>query len=209
MRDSPITLLISGPVRGVLEDAFREALPGEIVHIPTFAVPKSGLGKAVRWRLCVEPELGRRIKAQGWRDGLIFVVDRVQFHRHIPPVGRGDALLFYDVPAESLKAAIRMALAGMTLFPADLLSRSCAAAPFLAGFDSLAVEDHPVMAELALGHTDREIAASLNMSRNQVRQSVNRILQALGCMKRTEAAVIVHSRLRPFLAGSARSPTTL
>ncbi len=194
-----LTLIVDEEAGDRLAAAFAEALPGNVVRLPTFAVPAGGLTNADHWRLCVSPDLGSRIRLQGWRDGLIFAATKEQFARRRILLGPRDVLLFHDVSRERLMAAVRLAVVGMTVFPREIMPRNRMSMPVLAGFDELSVQDRVVLAQLARGFSNQQIAARLGQSLQRVRECVNRIFRKLGCTNRTEVAVLVHGRFSAFL----------
>lgn len=194
-----VTLIVDEEAGDRLHAAFASALPGDVHRLATFSVLPGGLARSPRWRLCVGIEMGRRIRLQGWRDGLIFAISREEFGQACLGLGPHDALLFHDVPSARLVPAVRLAMIGMTIFPPDAFPAGRFAGPQLSGFERLGDDDRSVMAELTLGLSNRQIAARLGRTVEFVRQSVDRIFRTLGCKNRTEVAVLAYSRLSPFL----------
>lgn len=196
-REKSATVVISDGLGVLLTRAFEEALPKELILSSSF--PSTKVAAGVRWRLCLEPQLALAYKRHGWREGIIFLVDRDTFRGLALPVGPKDGVLFHDIASSRLAPAVKAALAGLTVFPTGVVPQAARAAPLLGGFDRLDAVDHSVMTQLSDGRTDREISRALHMPIQQVRQRLLRILRALRSPNRTRAAVIIHCRLRPFL----------
>ena len=194
-----ITLVVDGDPGDRLQRAFSEALPGRVHRLPAHSLPEGRLAEGSRSCLCVSPELADRIRRQGWRDGMILALTREQFRRRYVQVRRRDALLFHDVAPKRLRPAVRLAIRGMTLFPPELVPEDERAAPLLECFDQLSEKDRSVMAELALGLSNREIADRLGSSPESVGQVITRIFRHLGCVNRTTVAVLAFGRFSPFL----------
>ena len=194
-----VSLIVDDETRDRLQAAFHEALGGKLLQLPTRPALDERPPETRRWCLCVTPDVGLRIKRQGWRHGLIFVVTQEDFDRRWPLLGPRDALLFQDVTPAHLPMAVRLSIAGMTVFPSRLLPIGEMAAPALEGFESLSDADRAVMAELARGLRNQEIAHRLGRDSGSVQQSVDRIIRRLGCLNRLEAALIAHGRFTPFL----------
>lgn len=192
-----VVIVADDPTGKRLQRAFSEALPGGVLRaFPSALPPEVRNGGGGPWRLCLDLELGRQIRQQGWRDELIFFLTRQEFERRHVLVRPGDALLFHDLEQRRLKAAVRLALLGITLFPADILGK--APDPALACIRELSEGDRSVMAELADGASIKQIAGRLEQSPERVRQSVRRICRKLGGVNRTEAAMLAHCRFSPF-----------
>jgi DNA-binding CsgD family transcriptional regulator len=201
-----LTLVMDEEPGDRLEAAFAAAFPGRIIRLPTFAVPEEGLARAARWQLCVRPDLATRIRQQGWRDGLILAVSRAEFEETHVMLSPRDSLLFHDLPPETLPSAVRLATEGITVFPHELAPSGEVAARKLHGLQQLGEEDRAVMVEMALGASNREIAARLDRTVEKVRLRVDRILKALECRNRTEVATLVCGRLCGFLDLSGNRP---
>lgn len=194
-----VTLIVGEEALDRLEAAFAEVLPGDVLRLPTFGAESEDIARSPRWRLCVGLGLGRRLRLQGWRDGLIFAVSRPEFASTFIRLGPNDSLLFYDVPHDRLISAARLAIRGMTIFPPDVLPASGDIVPQLAAFERLSAEDRSVLVELTLGSSNSQIAARLGMPIERVRLIADRIFRALGCRNRTEVAVFAYSRLSSLL----------
>jgi NarL family two-component system response regulator LiaR len=99
--------------------------------------------------------------------------------------------LLKNVTAEELAAAIRAAHAGRaTLAPeaAQALVRSLTA-PFTPGYD-LTPRERQVLALMAEGRSNPEIAERLTVSRSTIKFHVSSILSKLGVASRTEAVAL-------------------
>ncbi len=201
-----VSLIVDDETADRLEEAFYEAYAGEAFASRSYPAPGDGPANLRRWCLCVAPEVGRQIRRRGWSTELIFVVTQDEFERRRPLLGPRDALLFHDVPATRLRVAVRLAIAGMTLFPAKLVPRGEMAGPVLEAFEQLSEADRTVMAKLALGLRNQEIADLLGRSAKCVRQSIERIFRNLGGLNRMDVAVLVYGRLSPFLDLRAAQP---
>lgn len=193
-----VSLIVEGEIQDRLQKAFCEAVGEKALQLTASAPPKGEPVKAGRWCVCVAPDVGRQLKLEGWRDGLIFVMGQEDFP-YRPLLGPRDVLLFHDVAPVRLPAAVRLAIAGMTLFPSEHVPIGEMAGPALKGFQELSDADRGVMAELARGLRDREIANRLGRSAKSVRQSIERIFRKFGCANRLEIVLLAHSRFSPFL----------
>ena len=107
----------------------------------------------------------------------------------VPALRAGAAgYVFKDVDPPALAAAIRAVHAGHVLMNADVarLLASGAAAP--AGPD-LTPRERAVLAEIARGRSNREIARALNVAEKSVKTHVSAIFTKLGVADRTQAAL--------------------
>ena len=107
----------------------------------------------------------------------------------VPALRAGAAgYVFKDVDPPALAAAIRAVHAGHVLMNADVarLLASGAAAP--AGPD-LTPRERAVLAEIARGRSNREIARALNVAEKTVKTHVSAIFTKLGVADRTQAAL--------------------
>jgi NarL family two-component system response regulator LiaR len=99
--------------------------------------------------------------------------------------------LLKDVAADELAAAIRAAHRGRpTLAPeaTQVLLRATRGSPRLG--DDLTPREREVLALLALGKTNREIAQALTVSNSTAKFHVSSILSKLGAASRTEAVAL-------------------
>src|SRR5580693_4290823 len=121
------------------------------------------------------------------------------------PVAAGRAMregaagvLYKDVDPDALVRAIRAVhdghlllapeAAGILLQPATWQNR---------GLDALTAREHEVLAELAKGRSNREIARALNVSEKTVKAHVSSVLAKLGVQDRTQAALFAVRHERP------------
>jgi DNA-binding NarL/FixJ family response regulator len=112
------------------------------------------------------------------------------------PVAAGRAMragaagvLYKDVDPDALVRAIRAVHDGHLLLApgaADTLLRSNHQAP---GLDALTAREREVLAELAQGRSNREIARALHVSEKTVKAHVSSVLAKLGVQDRTQAAL--------------------
>lgn len=105
----------------------------------------------------------------------------------LPAVRAGAAGYVYkDIDPPALAAAIRSVHAGHVLLHPDVVR-------LLAGDDTrpaeLTARERDVLAELALGRSNREIARALTLSEKTVKTHVSAILGKLGVQDRTQAAL--------------------
>ena len=121
------------------------------------------------------------------------------------PVAAGRAMregaagvLYKDVDPDALVRAIRAVhdghlllapgAAGTLLQPATWQNR---------GLDALTAREREVLAELAKGRSNREIARALNVSEKTVKAHVSSVLAKLGVQDRTQAALFAVRHERP------------
>ena len=112
------------------------------------------------------------------------------------PVAAGRAMrqgaagvLYKDVDPDALVRAIRAVHDGHLLLApgaADTLLRPGNRAP---GLDALTAREREVLAELAQGRSNREIARALHVSEKTVKAHVSSVLAKLGVQDRTQAAL--------------------
>jgi DNA-binding NarL/FixJ family response regulator len=100
--------------------------------------------------------------------------------------------LYKDVDPDALVRAVRSVHAGHTLLApeaAGLLVRP-ARATAVAGMDALTARERDVLAQLADGRSNREIARLLQVSEKTVKTHVSSVLAKLGVADRTQAALL-------------------
>lgn len=151
------------------------------------------------WRFCVGVKLASCLKTHGWTDSIIVAISREQFDCVQAILGPRDALVFDDVPPDRARAALTLAVAELTLFPHDLMPQTQLSGIAFERLSELTGEDWTVMAMLTLGLSNRSIARELRQPPEIVSQSVVRICRVLRCSNRTNAAVLIACRLRPFI----------
>jgi DNA-binding NarL/FixJ family response regulator len=100
-------------------------------------------------------------------------------------------VVYKDVDPDALVRAIRSVHDGhMLLAPeaAGTLVRSASTA--MGGIDALTTREQEILAELAKGRSNREIARALNVSEKTVKAHVSSVLAKLGVQDRTQAALL-------------------
>ena len=100
--------------------------------------------------------------------------------------------LYKDVDPDALVRAVRSVYDGNTVLApeaAGSLVRAGARAAAVAGVDALTAREREVLAQVAEGRSNREIARLLHMSEKTVKTHVSSILAKLGVADRTQAAL--------------------
>jgi DNA-binding NarL/FixJ family response regulator len=100
-------------------------------------------------------------------------------------------LVYKDVDPDALVRAIRSVHDGhLVLAPeaAGALARSAVDA--VAGLDALTTREREVLAEIAKGRSNREIARALGVAEKTVKAHVSSVLAKLGVQDRTQAALL-------------------
>jgi DNA-binding NarL/FixJ family response regulator len=100
-------------------------------------------------------------------------------------------VLYKDVDPDALVRAIRSVHDGHLLLAAEAAG-TLVSTPGLAwyGIDSLTRREREVLAELAKGRSNREIARALHVSEKTVKAHVSAVLAKLGVQDRTQAALL-------------------
>jgi DNA-binding NarL/FixJ family response regulator len=107
----------------------------------------------------------------------------------LPAVRAGAAgYVFKDVDPPALAAAIRAVHAGHVLLHPDV-ARMLADGPAPAEAAHLTAREREVLAEVARGRSNREIARTLGLAEKTVKTHVSAILTKLGVQDRTQAAL--------------------
>jgi DNA-binding NarL/FixJ family response regulator len=115
-----------------------------------------------------------------------------------------------DSPPWQFRRAVEAVAAGELWAPRLLLSRICR--DYLSSHDPCKLTDREeqILALLAQGHKNREIAASLFISRDTVRWHIRAIYAKLGIHDRQSAASYATDRnLRPLTSVLAKRPQSL
>jgi len=109
----------------------------------------------------------------------------------VPALRAGAAGYVYkDIDPPALAAAIRAVHAGHVLMNADVASILAAGAGGTATPEGhLTPRERAVLAEIARGRSNREIARTLNVAEKTVKTHVSAILTKLGVADRTQAAL--------------------
>ena len=121
------------------------------------------------------------------------------------PVAAGRAMregaagvLYKDVDPDALVRAIRAVHDGHLLLSPEaagtLLQPSAGPSR---GLDALTAREREVLAELAQGRSNREIARALHVSEKTVKAHVSSVLAKLGVQDRTQAALVAVRHERP------------
>jgi DNA-binding NarL/FixJ family response regulator len=117
-------------------------------------------------------------------------------------------VLYKDVDPDALVRAIRAVHDGHLLLApqaAGSLMRSAGASR--GGLDALTAREREVLAELARGRSNREIARALHVSEKTVKAHVSSVLAKLGVQDRTQAALLaVRNEQAALGAASSGSP---
>lgn len=107
----------------------------------------------------------------------------------LPAVRAGaSGYVYKDIDPPALAAAIRSVHAGHVLLHPDV-ARLLAAGDTRPGPADLTAREHDVLAEVARGRSNREIARALSLSEKTVKTHVSAILGKLGVQDRTQAAL--------------------
>jgi len=102
-------------------------------------------------------------------------------------------VVYKDVDTDALVRALRSVHDGHTLLAPDVagaLLRSGTAAPAVRGIGALTGREREVLAEIAKGRSNREIARALTVSEKTVKAHVSAVLAKLGVQDRTQAALV-------------------
>ncbi|HZD99371.1 MAG TPA: response regulator transcription factor [Micromonosporaceae bacterium] len=111
----------------------------------------------------------------------------------VPAVRAGAAgVIFKDVEPRDLASAIRSVHAGHTLLQPDVAAALMAPDPVAAS--PLTAREREVLAEIARGRSNREIARVLTLSEKTVKTHVSNVLMKLGVADRTQAALLAVRR---------------
>ena len=111
----------------------------------------------------------------------------------VPAVRAGAAgVIFKDVEPRDLASAIRSVHAGHTLLQPDVAAALMAPDPVAAS--PLTARERDVLAEIARGRSNREIARVLTLSEKTVKTHVSNVLMKLGVADRTQAALLAVRR---------------
>lgn len=135
-------------------------------------------------------EVLRMLRDRGCPARVLVLTSFTEPSEVVPALRAGAAgYLFKDVEPEALAQALRAVNAGQVLLEPDV------AAALLAGgapndrAASLTEREREVLAEIARGRSNREIARALVLSEKTVKTHVSAILAKLGLADRTQAAL--------------------
>ncbi|HEX6447148.1 MAG TPA: response regulator transcription factor [Streptosporangiales bacterium] len=108
----------------------------------------------------------------------------------VPAIRAGAAGYVYkDVAPEALAQGIRSVHAGHALLAPDVATLLASGEPQDKGLSGLTEREREVLAELARGRSNREIARGFVLSEKTVKTHVSNILMKLGVADRTQAAL--------------------
>jgi DNA-binding NarL/FixJ family response regulator len=102
-------------------------------------------------------------------------------------------VLYKDVDPDALVRAIRSVHDGHLLLAPEAagnLVRAGSGWGAVAGLDALTSREREVLAEIAKGRSNREIARALTVSEKTVKAHVSSVLAKLGVQDRTQAALL-------------------
>jgi DNA-binding NarL/FixJ family response regulator len=100
--------------------------------------------------------------------------------------------LYKDVDPDALVRALRLVRDGQVVLAPEAsaaLVRARGRADAVAGLDALTAREREVLAQIAEGRTNRQIARLLSMSEKTVKTHVSSVLAKLGVADRTQAAL--------------------
>ena len=103
-------------------------------------------------------------------------------------------LLYKDVDPDALVRAIRAVHDGHLLLAPEAAGPLLRSVTWSPGLDALTTREREVLAELARGRSNREIARALNVSEKTVKTHVSSVLGKLGVPDRTQAALFAVRR---------------
>jgi DNA-binding NarL/FixJ family response regulator len=106
--------------------------------------------------------------------------------------------LYKDVDPDALVRALRSVHDGHTLLAPEVagaLLRSGASSPAVRGIGALTGREREVLAQIAQGRSNREIARLLQVSEKTIKTHVSAVLAKLGVQDRTQAALLAVRQL--------------
>jgi DNA-binding NarL/FixJ family response regulator len=98
-------------------------------------------------------------------------------------------VVYKDVDPDALVRAIRAVHDGHLLLAPEAAGPLLRSASWSPGLDTLTAREREVLAELAQGRSNREIARALHVSEKTVKAHVSSVLAKLGVQDRTQAAL--------------------
>jgi DNA-binding NarL/FixJ family response regulator len=108
--------------------------------------------------------------------------------------------LLKDTPFDELTQSIRLVYKGYTQLGPGLSPRLSVGAESqsdLSIFEQLTPREQEILEQIAQGASNREIADRLYLSEKTVRNHITHILSQLGLRDRTQAAIYMHTIVRP------------
>jgi DNA-binding NarL/FixJ family response regulator len=205
MSDAPIRVLIADDhavvrrgLRTFLELQDDIDVVGEAVDGQTCVAAAAELSPDVILLDLLMPGVGgvealRRLRDAGSRARVLVITSFTDPAVSVPAVRAGAAgVIFKDVEPRDLASAIRSVHAGHTLLQPDVAAALMAPDP--AAASPLTARERDVLAEIAQGRSNREIARSLSLSEKTVKTHVSNVLMKLGVADRTQAALLAVRR---------------
>jgi DNA-binding NarL/FixJ family response regulator len=99
------------------------------------------------------------------------------------------AYVLKEATGEEFRRSLRAAASGQVQLPPQVAARLLGRPPSPAVFDSLTAREREVLAKIAQGCSNKEIAREMGISHHTVKTYVRRVLDKLGVESRTQAAV--------------------
>ncbi len=121
----------------------------------------------------------------------VLVLTSVTDHASAAAAVRAGAagVVYKDVDPDALVRAIRAVHDGHLLLAPEAVGSLLRSASWSPGLDTLTGREREVLAELAKGRSNREIARALHVSEKTVKAHVSSVLAKLGVQDRTQAAL--------------------
>lgn len=205
MSDAPIRVLIADDhavvrrgLRTFLELQDDIDVVGEAADGQTCVAAAAELSPDVILLDLLMPGVGgvealRRLRDAGSTARVLVITSFTDPAVSVPAVRAGAAgVIFKDVEPRDLASAIRSVHAGHTLLQPDVAAALMAPDPRAAS--PLTARERDVLAEIAEGRSNREIARSLSLSEKTVKTHVSNVLMKLGVADRTQAALLAVRR---------------
>lgn len=141
----------------------------------------------------------RQLTAVGAKSRVLVITSFTEPSVVVPAVRAGaSGVVYKDVAPNDLASAIRSVHAGHVLLQPDVAAALMA--PESGGrAEVLTARERDVLAEIAAGRSNREIARSLSLAEKTVKTHVSNVLMKLGVADRTQAAIyaVRHGLARP------------
>lgn len=141
----------------------------------------------------------RELRGRGLRARVLVLTSAIDADLVTLAMRAGAAgFLYKDVDPDALVRAVRSVHDGHTLLAADAagsLLRPNAAAQAVRGVGALTSREREVLAQIADGRSNREIARLLHVSEKTVKTHVSAVLAKLGVADRTQAALVAVRQL--------------
>jgi DNA-binding NarL/FixJ family response regulator len=132
----------------------------------------------------------RELRERGVTARVLVLTSAAERARVLPVVRAGAAgFLYKDVDPNALVQAIRAVHDGHVLFAPDAAEAMLASGEGHRGTVVLTEREREVLAQLARGRSNREVARALVVSEKTVKTHVSNILTKLGLQDRTQAAL--------------------